>query len=198
MLNLITLQVIDKIFSMESAEELSNRAKSLYINCLMHHFRGKAATVTNATAFDLFKVDIRNWHSFESLFVELYKSDLVVISNDRVTFNNVWGQLIDRTKLDKVSPEMYVGAVEVNGVDNYLTELLTNQSLYEMICMRHKIKREQFESLAALFAKEQKAFGKKYMSLADCTRHFAYWIPTNLGKPPIGNHVKSSSTLLGE
>ena len=50
MIDLITLGVIEKIFD---GLKVSSMSKSLYINCIIKHFKDKDATLENSLAFEL-------------------------------------------------------------------------------------------------------------------------------------------------
>jgi hypothetical protein len=197
MLTVINLYTIDKIFNEDAEIKLSTMAKMLYVNCLTHHFKGKTPTVSNAVAFDIFKNDIPNYMKYERVFEELHKAGLVVVGINAVSFVNCWGKHIDRSLLDKVSPQEYVAGFQFQTPEQFKDELLKNQTLYELTAMKHKISKRQLETLIELFVKEQTTFDKKYQNFADCIKHFTYWIPHNLDKTTKEN-IKSSSKLLGE
>lgn len=198
MLKVITLFTIDKIFSIQTEQKVTALAKMLYISCLTQHFKTKEATVANAFSFEMFKNDIPNYNNYEQLFQQLHKAELVVICFDRVCFNNVWGQHIDRSILSAVNPQNFIGAISINVADHYTEELLKNTSIYEMLSIKYKISAKQIDQLIELFVKEQVAFQKKYTSLSDCARHLTFWIPHNIGKANTTETVKSKSKLLGE
>jgi len=197
MLTVINLYTIDKILNEEAEVKLSPLAKMLYIGCLTHHFKNKKPTVASAVAFDMFMNDIPDYTKYEKLFQELHKAGLVVIGNTEVRFNNCWGKHIDRSKLDKVSPEEYVAGFTFLPASKYKEEMLKSQSLVELTLMKNKITRKQFEALLELFVKEQDTFEKKYTGYTDCARHFSSWIPYNVSKTQ-GEVVKSSSKILGK
>ncbi len=197
MLNVITLYTIDKILNEDSEVKLSPMAKMLYINCLTHHFRNKPATVVNAVAFDLFKNDIRGYERYQRHFEELHKGGLVAIGMDRISFNNCWGKHIDRAKLEKTSPDEFVAGVTCSTPEQFKKELLSNQTMFELVGMKYKATHKQVEMLIDLFIKEQSTFEKKYINFADCVKHFTYWLPHNLDKAP-KESVKSGGKLLGE
>ena len=196
MLTVINLYTIDMIFADCGNVKLKPLTKMLYINCLMHHFREKKPTVANAVAFSMFINDIPNYDTYEKMFQELHKAGLVVIGISDVRFENVWGKYIDRTKLDKVSPQEYVAGFSFAKASGFQDDMLKSDSLIELLQMKHKISGKQIETLIALFVKEQDAFEKQYSSYADCTRHFTYWIPNNVSKA-VGETVKTGAKILG-
>lgn len=197
MLTVINLYTIDKIFNEDAEIKLSTMAKMLYLNCITYHFKNKKATVSNAVAFDMFKNDIPNYMKYERVFEELHKSGLVVVGINAVSFINCWGKHIDRSLLDKVSPQEYVAGFQFQTPEQFKDELLKNQTLYELVSMKYKVSSRQLESLIGLFVTEQTTFDKKYHNFADCIKHFTYWIPHNLDKTTKEN-IKSSGKLLGE
>lgn len=197
MLTVINLYTIDKIFNEDAEIKLSTMAKMLYVNCLTHHFKSKTPTVSNAVAFDIFKNDIPNYNKYERIFEELHKAGLIVVGINAVSFINCWGKHINRSLLDKVSPQEYVAGFQFQSPEQFKEELQKNQTLRELTAMKYKISSRQLEALIGLFVTEQTTFDKKYHNFADCIKHFTYWIPHNLDKTT-NEHVKSSAKLLGE
>ena len=196
MLTVINLYTIDMIFADCGDVKLKPLTKMLYINCLMHHFRDKKPTVANAVAFSIFISDIPNYDTYEKMFQELHKAGLVIIGISDVRFENVWGKHIDRTKLDKVSPQEYVAGFSFAKASGFKEDMLKSDSLIELLQMKYKISRKQIETLISLFIKEQDAFEKQYSSYADCTKHFTYWIPNNISKAQ-SETVKTGAKILG-
>jgi len=182
MLTVITLNTINKIFDEVAEVKLSNTAKCLYLNCLTHQFKDKKPTVANAVAFEIFISDIKNYQNFEAAFQQLHKAKLVVIDNMFVRFQNCWGKFIDRTRLDKVSPDEFVAGFSFDKAGKFKNDMLTSGSLLELTQMKHKITEQETKQLIQLFVKEQDTLEKKYSSLQDCTRHFIYWLPNNIKK----------------
>jgi hypothetical protein len=196
MLTVISLYVIDKIFSGTNGK-LSTKAKMLYINCLTYHFREMEPTVSNAIAFNLKNVNIPNYEKHQPAFVELFKNDLVELSNDRVYFNNLWGKHIDWRQLKKQSPEEYVAGFTFSSATSFKEEMLSSTKMKELQMMRYKISEVQIDALISLFTQEQDTFEKKYNSFGECVKHFTYWIKNNIVKVPIGTVVKSKGRILG-
>ena len=200
MSHLISLYVLDRIFD-GASQNLPSGAKSLYINCLSHHFRNRKANVVNATAFEIFISEIPKFEKFRRSFERLHSSGLVVLSSDRVCFINTWGQHIDRRMLENVSPFEYVGGFNFGGVEQHEEELRQNQMLHESIRLRYSVSEEQIFKLAEVFIREQKAFNKKYNGWADCSRHFLYWIghrpEVSAIKREPQQFVKSKGKILG-
>ena len=194
MLSLISLETIDKIFEARSSSKLKSKHKSLYINCLFKHFRGLEATEVNALAFSFNKKDIPNFEKYESQFIVLHEVKVVYITEKEVDFLNVWGEHIDRTLL-KAQTE--------NGFNNpiYETmerELKQNQSLIGLIGMKQRLNPQQVHDYIEIFVKEQEAMNTKYRDISECTKHFIYWIPSNVKKEDVKiSVVKSNSKLIG-
>ena len=197
MLNVITLNTINKIFTESASNKLSTNAKMLYINCLTHHFKDKKATIINAVAFDIFKSDIPKYDKYKKVFEELHKAELVIIREDAIAFINAWGKYIDKSLLEKVNVDTYVAGFSFQGVNSFIEEMRKNISLHELCAMKHKISMRQVEALLDMFQKEQFSIEKKYCGYSDCAKHFINWIPNNSSKVPQEN-VKSKNKLLGE
>lgn len=197
MLTVINLFVIDKIFTEVATNRLTPSAKSLYLNCLTHHFRDKKPTVVNAVGFEFFKNDIPNYAKHQRVFEELHKAELVSIREDAVAFLNVWGNYIDRRLLEKVAPDTYVAGFSFQGTLAFIEEMRGNTGLHELCCMKHRLARQQVLQLLELFHKEQSSIDKRYTGYSDCAKHFINWIPNNVDKVP-KEVVKSNSKLLGE
>jgi hypothetical protein len=197
MLNVITLNTIDNIFTLVATNKLTTNAKMLYINCLTHHFKDKKATIVNAVAFEIFKSDIPNYEKHQKVFEVLHKAELVIIREDAIGFVNAWGKYIDRSQLERVNVDTYVAGFSFQGVSAFIEEMRKNVGLHELCAMKHKISMRQVESLLDMFQKEQISIDKKYCGYSDCAKHFINWIPNNASKVPQEN-VKSKSKLLGE
>lgn len=198
MLKLISLHTIDMIF--EGAEySLSPKAKILYINCLMHHFRAKEATEVNSIAFEMFEEDFKDFYKYKANFQELHKAGIIEMTYGKLIFHNKWGQHIDRTKLSAPIGEQKVNGYSFNEVEVYESELKSSDSLIELAMMRNKIAKPDVMNLMDLFIKEQKAFGKKYNSFSDCAKHFTYWAQPKSNQMPkeTSKQVKSNGKILG-
>jgi hypothetical protein len=196
MLTIINLYTIDKIFSEETDVNLSAEAKMLYVNCLIHHFRGKTPTVANAIAFSMLIGDMPKYKKFERLFFELHKAGLVVVDSMEVRFENHWGKHIDRSKLDKVSPDTYVAGFALHRASHFKSDMLAHERLYELMAMKHKATKRRVEAMIDLFVKEQDTLDKTYTSFSDCVKHFSSWFPYNLPKSQ-NEHVKAGGKILG-
>jgi hypothetical protein len=192
MLDLITLQVVEDIFS--PTINIPSLAKSLYINCLIKHFRGKEATEENCQQFVFETKDIPNYNKFYPTFLELHKANLVGINHGEVIFINKWGHLIDRSKL--ISNDL--GKAKKNSVLNYADELKQNTSMIDVVGMKNKLSRNQVLKMVDIFLLEQDATQTSYKDLGELSKHFIYWVNLNLGKIQLENEViKSKGKILG-
>lgn len=197
MLTVINLFVIDKIFNEESEFKLSSSAQSLYLNCMIHHFKTKKPTMLGAVAFSIFINDIKNYSKFEKVFQELHKAGLVIISEKEVVFQNLWGKYIDRSKLDKATPDEIVAGYEARSPLFYKEEMLKSGTIYETVKMRSKIDDGQITELINLFVMEQISAEKTYANYSDCVKHFHGWIPKNATRMK-GEVVNKASFFLND
>lgn len=197
MLNIINLYVIDKIFNEVSTKKLTATTQIVYINCLMHHFKDKPANVSSSVSFELFEDDFKDYEKFKKNLQELHKAGLITIGTKSIIFNNVWGKFIDRRKLEKVSPDVYVAGFQFQPVTAFKQELLNSSSLVELSMMKYKLTKTQIIKLIELFVVEQDTFEKKYSNFSDCIKHCSYWIGLNADKAP-KDVVKSTAKILGK
>lgn len=195
MLTVINLYVIDKIFSEESDGKLSPVAKVLYLNCITHHFKNKKPTVVGAVAFSLFRNEIKNYDKFEVAFQELHKAGLVFISEKEVSFQNTWGKHIDRSKLDKTTPEEFVAGFVFLKASSFKEEMLKNVTLFETAQMKHKISEGQVTELINMFLMENDSIEKTYGNYSECARHFLNWMPKSIAGMK-GDMVNSASFFM--
>jgi len=193
MLKLITLHTIDRIFQGVSSP-LGAMEKMLYLNCLVHHFRPLEATESNAVAFDIAKSEIPNFVSYERQFLELEKAGLVEVLPFTIHFINHWGATIDRTQLGK-SKSGFLGDLPVENAEQLKKELLENDYMYEMLAMKHRLNRNEYNKLIDMFIAEQMAVSKKYYNMNDCLKHLMFWIPLQKNRMP---NEKKSIKILGE
>ena len=200
MLDLITLKVIDLIFTeAEARAKLSPIAKSLYVNCLIHNFRNKQATVANGYAFEL---EMSHFDRFPKEIELLRISGLVDINDGLITFNNVWGQKIDRTKLGapQVSAHAIPGINDIKNTPSSFREHLNNSStLVEWAKIKHGITQAELSRLIDVFVVEKEVEERIYEKKGDFVSNFMNWVnfnkPVREVQPP--TKVVSSSKLLG-
>lgn len=196
MLKIINLYVIEKIFNEDSIIKIGSRAKMLYINCITHHFRNKPATNVNSIAFSIPIIDIKNYSSYRNDFLELESGELIVIENDKIKFVNHWGKHIDRTLLDKVAIEEYLGSYSKKLASQFTSEINNNTKLLELLQMKHKIDIIKVNKLIDMFIKEKDAINNTYNNFQECSQHLMYWVNTNVNKVQ-GEKVTSSAKILG-
>ncbi len=108
MLRIIDLYTINKIFS-ASAVKLSINARGLYIHCLLYHFGPLTATTQNAFAFSMPKSFFGDYSKYDGVFKEMAMGGMVIIEEDYIYFENVWGRHINRDLLLKPTIEAAVG-----------------------------------------------------------------------------------------
>lgn len=192
MLELLNLLVIDKIFIGKKLSELS---KMIYIQCLMNHFRDKEATVLDAYAFELLNSEIDDFEKKRANFHELHKSELVVLNGDVITFTNMWGQLIDRTRLVN-KPKQGSTVIKVEDCEQIF---LKHKTLYELCEMKHKLSEQQVTHLIKVFVKEQANVFKTYANHPEAIRHCTNWIGKNHNtqKSIPSETIKSKGKILG-
>ena len=192
MLDLITLQVVEDIFS--PTMNTSPMAKSLYINCLIKHFKGKEAVEENSQQFIFKTADIPNYKKFYPLFCELHQAQLVKINHGHIIFQNKWGELIDRTKLLNGN----LGKSNGGSVLDYAEALTQNTSMVDVVGMKNKLSKNQVLRMIEIFLLEQDATQTSYKDLGELSKHFIYWVNLNKDKVQMENEViKSKGKILG-
>lgn len=191
MLDLITLQVIEDIF--DSTIKVQSLSKSLYINCLIKHFKDKDAAQENSIGFYFEKQQIPNYQKWDTHFQDLQKAGLVIVSAAQIVFENKWGQLIDRTKLEDSND-----TTMMNNAEAFEAQLKMNTSMIDVICMKNKMSKSQVISLIKIFVLEQLATQTMHRDSGDLAKHFIYWVTTNLDKIDMsGETVRSKGKILG-
>ena len=177
MLDLITLNTIDKVFIERDCKTLSVSSQYLYIRCLMYHFKNKKPNVKNQESFDLLFNDIPKYRTWENNFKALQTKGLVTVTDNSIHFVNVWGQYIDRKMLKENAPEN--SKKEKDLYVEYEKEILMNSTLLEMCCMKQKLSLNKIKRLLKDFITEQKAFNNTYGDSSECGKHFHYWLNNN-------------------
>lgn len=198
MLQTITLDTIQKIFD-ESEESITTMSKMVYVNCLMHHFKDKKATIANSVYFEIFDTDF-DYERFKKNIHELHKAGLVTINGSVIRFDNMWGRHIDKTQLEnKIDESQKGGFFDNKDASNFENTLRESTSTIELCGMRYRLKEEQVRDLITVFIKEQNAVKKKYNKEEECLRHFLNWVGKNQSKAPQPNQVvKSKGKLIGK
>lgn len=198
MLDLITLNTLEKIFEERLMHKITPSAKTLYQNCLVYHFKSKPATEKNSRSFHIFKGDVKNYAKFEETFKELENAKLVTINAQTIEMHNNWGQYIDRLQLQENENNQNTETT-LQKADYFFEQLTTNQTLIDVTGMKHRLKQEVVKQMIELFVSEQKAIGTKYAKSEECAKHFIYWVTYNIPMNEVKNEVvKSSSKILGK
>ena len=192
MLKVINLYIIDKIFE-NTQKNLSAQARYLYIGSLMKHFKNKEASFENSHAFELTESDLE-YRAFSKHYNELEKANLITVMLPLIRFENAWGQLIDRTKLNTVTAKTIF---KTTAAKEFSEALLVRDSLHELCAMKYNITKSQTVALIKEFIKTQSAFEHPYMSEVECAKHAFYWIGKNVKKAPAGEVVKSKAKIIG-
>ena len=78
---------------------------------------------------------------------------------------------------------------------DFKEQLLQNQQMIELVCMKNKVSRMTATKMIDMFVLEQEAIKTKYDNLSDCIKHFINWSNGNASK--MGNGSSSQSKILG-
>lgn len=189
MLDLINLNVIDKIFN-ECETKPGAKAQILYINILTHHFKDKQFS-DEISEFELKIKDFRGYNSFKEQISQLQKLELVSKTNEGIIFHDKWTRYIDITLVNRKIFEQSFQPIESFG-----DAMRKNTSMLELCAMKNRINIQVVQQLLEMFIKEQGATLQKYVDETSCNKHFLNWAPKNtenVAKPV----VKSSSKILG-
>jgi len=197
MIKLFNLSVIDSIFKHEIIRptRLTPKSQMVYINCLTYHFKELEPSVINSMGFELSFEDNPKLKEFMAEFYILEDAGLVNIYSSGIAFKRVWANYIDIRYLETIPPINYIGAMEMQENNDLRNQFMNNESLKELCAMKYQITKEIFPRMVDLFLTEQIAFGKKYTSIADCIKHFTFWLPRNVNAV---NVEKKKPKLLGE
>lgn len=191
MLRVISLFIIDKIFTLSGGNKISPNAQMLYINILMHHFRYLEAKQVNCEAFSFGIEEFPNFNKYKKLLVELESFNIIQITATKIIFYNMWSQYIDRSLLD-----VELKSFEPMGAIAFKDEMEKSEQLIELSAMKHKISKTHVVKLIDLFIREQDSFKKTYPNYGDCVKHFTYWLTSNHHKIP-KESIKSTNKMLG-
>ena len=193
MYQLLTFEVIYRIFTEYATINVSSMSRLLYLNCLMHHFNGKDATDENSMAFEMFEEDIKNYAKWKKNFQELHKAKVITITDKMIHFNNTWGQFIDRTQLVKKS-----SLLPLKTAEELREDLFQNKSAIDVLGMKHNVTPNKISSMMDIFIKEQQAVGTRYNDSGEVSKHFIYWFSSNINKIELKNEtVKSKGKIIG-
>lgn len=199
MLTIINLLVIDKIFNQKAIIKLSVNSKMLYLNCLTYYFKDKKATAITNSSFEINKSEIKKYVKFEPYFKELELSELLIIKENSICFINAWDEYIDKSLIEKVPVDSFVGSITLHSVEMHIEEIKKNETLIELFKIRYGIDKEEIKKLVEIFYVEQKTFDKKYNNYSDCIKHFTFWVASQMKNKPqkIDKTIKSQGKILG-
>ena len=191
MLKHLSLYCINQIFETEALIKLSPKAKVAYIQCLVFHFEDLEPSHENMESFDILKT--RPKPTSMPLFDELAKAGLVQISDKWITFISLWKNHIDKSALTRVTPEEYRIAAGYKPAEEYMDEMLKNESFYEVTGMQLKLSREKITEMIQLFFKTQGAHAQTYPDYTSVSRHCWGWIRSQV-MPAKVNYNNSKKT----
>jgi len=187
MLELITLKAIKDIFD-NCRIELSLKAKSIYIQCLMLKFTDLEPTEENSSAFELLKSPI-GYENDKEAFYELHKNSLIRIEDIYITFLPAWRKYIDLNAIKQ----------PINDVSQKrIKEFLCSQVFCEMLAMNYKLEMIEISNLIDKFAKLQSGLSKFYRNENECKVHFSNWIKFQIKSNEPKVVTKSKGKILGK
>lgn len=195
MLRIISLHTLKQIFETEVRVSLSPMAQMTYINCLMYWFDGMPLDLESANAFDIVKAQMKSYPANEKYFKEMETAGIVQINSETITFFNYWRKHIDKDLLNKPSPEQYLQRSEEKPAREYLSELLVNRSLFDLVGMRHKFPEDKIKELIKEFVQEQDVTKKKYFNPDRCAEHCIRWINKKAPHVPKGTGAGNGKIL---
>lgn len=198
MLKVISLHTLQQIFEVEAQEKLSAMAKMSYIACLTHYFEDKPATTEFCTGFDIDRKDMKMTEATIRYFNELQDAGLVMLNDRTITFINHWNRHIDKRQVEPTADATLLNLMAYKHVREFEEELLKNEEIFELMDMKHKLKKDAVKKLMTLFIKEQSAVDKHYPNHSSCFLHFISWGAKKAPPPLIQTEIaKPSSVLIG-
>jgi hypothetical protein len=184
-MKLLQLEKALKLFGKTNEERI---AKSLFIDSIIYHLKGDAEAGFNRPLRPFFiEKKLLNYEVLEVYWLILEKLKLVEISDDGITFFDVWSE--------PIHPMVLIGLAE-KSVTDFSDKLSEDENLVELLAMRHRLHKKDIIMLISKFVIEQKTFQKKYKSYSDCIRHFTFWCNHAVDKLPKTNKINNN--LLGE
>jgi len=189
MLDLINLNVIDKIFK-GCKTKPGAKAQILYINILTHSFKDKQFS-DEPSEFELKVKDFKGYNVFKEQISQLEQLELVSKTKDGIIFHDKWSRHIDITLVNRKIFEQSFQPIE-----SFADAMRKNSSMLELCGMKNRINIQVVNELLEMFIKEQSATNQKYTDETSCNKHFLNWAPKNtenVAKPV----VKSNSKILG-
>lgn len=174
MLKHISLYCINQIFETEALVKISPKAKVAYIQCLIFHFEDLEPSHENTEAFDILKTRVKPRSI--PLFEEMAQAGLVQISEKWITFINLWNNHIDKTSFKRVTPTEFMAISGYKPAKEYMADILSNESFYDLAAMQFKLSKEKITELIQLFFKTQEAHQQPYPNYTAASRHCLGWI----------------------
>lgn len=179
MLQIITLFTINSIFEIECQQPLSPMAKMVYINTLTHHFMTKEANHSNLKGFDVEKSVMKNYSQIEKYYKEMQQAGIAIISNEYITFPDVWSRHIDKKQLTRQSPEEIIATLTplkpIKSFEEELMDLKGQGEIFNLVAMKNGISVMQAKELLPIFIYEQHTMKKEYPSIGQVIWHFVHW-----------------------
>lgn len=120
--------------------------------------------------FDLFTItDDGRFYS------ESFNERLNTIKQQRAKAANArWNNTDKLFKTEGIMSQVKVEEATTN--DNYINELLSNESWQEVVCMHHKIDKLELIRQIKIFELDCRCSGIKHVNLKDAQQHFNNWL----------------------
>lgn len=208
MITRISLLFVDQIVSAKK-NTLKASTQMIYLNCVIRHLRGlepsrqwaEEGFYTDFTEFG----GLDGWTlKYKGHFEKLEACGLVQLKPTRIYFPPLWGPYFEDEGYIKPSTFAASSGTKVDwdskeSVRAWVAEkrqwILENQMLYEAIAMSNRITRDRYEALVGIFLADQAGFKKEYANESDISRHFSFWVPSNIQR---ASEKKKGAALLGE
>lgn len=190
MLKYISLYCINQIFETEALVKLGPKAKVAYIQCLIFHFEDLEPSHENTQTFDILKTRVKQRSL--PLFEEMALAGLVQISDKWITFINLWNNHIDKSSFKRVTPTEYMASSGYKPAEEYMADILSNETFYDLTGMQLKLSKEKTTELIQLFFKTQEAHKQPYANYTAASRHCLAWIRTQV-QPSTYNKSKTTT-----
>lgn len=148
----------------------------VYINTLTHHFENKEANHANLKGFDIEKISIKKYGSFEKYYKEMQVAGIVIIGLDTITFPAVWSAYVEKKALIRQSPEEMIATVGVlKPIETFEAELKQQGELFNLVAAKNGISVLAAKELMPIFIHEQTVMKKTYPSIGQVMWHFMNW-----------------------
>ncbi len=130
-------------------------------------------------------------------FIELQDAGLITMHTNKISFPNKWYKYIDKTQLDRVTVEEHLITSGLKPVMEFKEEMLQQGSAFDLLGMRHRLRKEQIDKLIDEFFMEQKAKKKHYYSITDVSSHCINWFNKTMKTRHLSTVNKSQGKILG-